>query len=206
MRNPKVEQENLLKYVMKSREDYKHFAKDFSPSAIRLEIGSGNGQFLVQLAASAPEELILGCDIDFIRIKKTVRKLGRENLENVRLCRGWAEDLLEWIEPASLTDIYVNFPDPWPKKRHHPRRFFYDPAKLGTLYSKLKRGGKLYFVSDHEEYFNFVLEERLKKHPFLQTPFEDGYVHDFPGYFSTLYEEKFRQEGKKIYYTFFEKM
>lgn len=205
MRSPKIPLENIEKYLLKEPQDLNKLLEEQAFSGIELEIGSGNGQFLIEVAKANPDKLVVGCEIDWIRIKKTVKRCEDRGLKNVRLHYGKAELFLEWFQPESMDKVYLNFPDPWPKKRHHKHRFLFDPKTLDKVHEKLKTQGRFYFVSDHQEYFFFGLEERLKVHKGLTCPFEKGYVPELEGYFSTLYEEKFKSEGKPIYYTYFVK-
>jgi len=206
MRNPKVEEEVLNHYLIRDEAHLKEVLSGADSAEVCLEIGCGNGIFTARLAHSAPEALIIACELDLKRAKKTVQRFHREGLIRCRMRHGTGEELLSWFPEASIDRFYLNFPDPWPKKKHHRRRFFYPQEVLANLIEKLKPGGKIYFVSDHEEYFFFNLEERLKKNDQIASPLEKGFALSLPGYFSTHYEEKFKAMGKPIYYTFFEKI
>lgn len=192
------------KYIFSTQEQFVK-SNILSYPLLAVEIGCGNGHFLVQIAQAMPDVFFVGCELDKKRVFKTVKKLSLAKIETSRVFLGRGEILLSFFPENSLSAIYVNFPDPWPKKRHHRRRFFYPQENLNLVVSRLKSGGRLYFVSDHEEYFFFTLNERLFKNPFLFCPFEAGFVNALPDYFSTLYEEKFKKMGKTIYYTYFQK-
>lgn len=206
MRNPPLSDSVLEKFLLKDKEMVEKLIRSLCGQDIRIEIGSGNGHFLAKAAEFNPNAVFIGCDIDFKRVKKTIKKLHEMGLSNAYLFFGRGEELLEFVEKEVLSCLYVNFPDPWPKKKHHRRRFFYPLENLNMIFSRLKKEGKLFFVSDHEEYFFFTLNERLLPYDGLISPFEKGYQHSLPDYFPTLYEEKFKKEGKPIYYTFFKKI
>ncbi len=206
MRSPKISEENIHAYSLQEQEQFNKIWKKNHFNGFYLEIGSGNGQFMIELAKDNPDILILGCDLDFKRIKKTIKRIVRDDLRNCFVHLGRGENLLSWFSKKAIDHIYINFPDPWPKKRHHKHRFFYHEENLNCMVQKLKVSGRLYFVSDHEEYFFFALDERLKRHKSLSCSFKDGYASSLPNYYPTLYEEKFRAIGKKIFYTFFEKL
>lgn len=206
MRNPKLENTIFEQYLLSSPLQLEQVLSSRLYQGIYFELGCGNGQFTTQLAQEHSAQLVLACDIDHVRVKKTVKRAAALNLSNFYGKPGRGEEFLSWLPRESLDRFYINFPDPWPKKRHHKRRFFYDIANLNQVIEKLKPQGRLYFATDHEEYFFFALQERLMPHPLLSTPFEQGFTHQMPGYYTTLYEEKFRSEGKEIYYTYFEKI
>jgi tRNA (guanine-N7-)-methyltransferase len=205
MRNPTLKEESLDKYLLADEAALRKMLLSCPEKKIHFEIGSGNGHFLAQLAAANPDDILIGCEIDHKRVKKTIKRLELLGIHNTFLYSGRAEEVLTWLSDGSLLAFYINFPDPWPKKRHNKRRFFYPKENLQLVHQKLLDGGKLFFVSDHEEYFFFALEERLKLHDGYQCPFPQFFVSSLPGYFSTLYEEKFKKIGRRIYYTYFVK-
>ena len=85
-----------------------------------FEIGCGNGHFLNAYAAAHPDQLCLGVDLRQERIAKALRKRDRAGLRNLHFLRCEAHDFLRELPAnAQLLDIYILFPDPWPKKRHH---------------------------------------------------------------------------------------
>lgn len=202
MRNPKLEEEIVLPYVF-SKEKAILLMQQNQGTDFNLEIGSGNGQFLVEIAEDEPNQFFVGCDIDSKRVRRTIKRIMRKGLKNCFVYFGRAEELLSWFEKPIFRRVYVNFPDPWPKKRHHKRRFFYPKENLDVVFSLLKEKGRLYFVSDHEEYFFFTVNERLSVYQGLTCPFEKGYTNQLENYYPTLYEEKFKKIGKDIFYTYF---
>lgn len=170
-----------------------------------LEVGSGNGSFLVDMANHFSENNFIGCEIKKNRYLKTSKRIVQQELSNAFMILACGKKVLESLPDESLQAFYMNFPDPWPKKRHHKRRFFYEESSLELIISKLKKGGALYFSSDHQDYFFFVLEERLKISDQLWTPLKGGYAPSLEGYFSTLYTEKWKQENRDLFYTYFMK-
>ncbi len=205
MRNPKVENSVLETYLIKGSDDLKEIL-NYPYHEIHLEIGCGNGMFTSQLAHFNPKSLILACELDYKRTKKTISRFYKQSLTNGKFFHGKGEDLLTFLSSQSLDAFYLNFPDPWPKKKHHKRRFFYPQENLVAVIDKLKPHGKLYFVSDHEEYFFFTLEERLKKNQTIISALQKDYDFSLPNYFSTYYEDKFKAMGKRIYYACFQKI
>ena len=133
---------------------YKDWCKEFGNSnPIHVEIGCGNGHFLVKKAAENPGINYIGIDLKKNRIIRCREKQEKRNLNNMRWICGEAYIALSTLFPAGSIDfVYMTFPDPWPKKRHHKKRLFQD-ILLNLLYNKLTQTGEFLFISDHEEYY-----------------------------------------------------
>lgn len=125
------------------------------PKAILvLEIGSGHGHFLTRYAEAFPQNLCLGVDLISDRIRRARRKAERAKLTNCHFIQAEARELIDAL-PDSVTfaEVWVLFPDPWPKKRHHKNRLL-QPAFFETLAHRAGEGARLYFRTDHGEYFH----------------------------------------------------
>ena len=124
--------------------------------SIILELGCGHGHFLARYAADFPRKTCVGVDLSSARIDRAVRKAGRAKLAHCHFVRADAADFLRAL-PAGISfeEIWVLFPDPWPKKRHHKNRLL-QPALLEALAARTGAGGRLYFRTDHSEYFAAV--------------------------------------------------
>ncbi len=125
---------------------------------VELEIGAGDGSFLIQYAARHPERNFLGIERLLGRLRKIDRKARRQGLSNVRGLRLEASYVLRWmIPPGSLTAVHVYFPDPWPKRRHWKRRLVNaEFPQLAAL--SLLPGGVVYLRTDHVEYAAQMVE------------------------------------------------
>lgn len=122
-----------------------------------VEIGVGSGGFIHALAAGRPDLNVLGVDRAPQSIARSYRRLRHGGMPNVRLFKGNAEWILRnVIPPGGLHRVYVNFPDPWPRKKHHHRRLL-NESFLRLLSSRLAPDGDLLVTTDHESYFDFVL-------------------------------------------------
>lgn len=120
---------------------------------VTLEIGSGHGHFLTGYAAAHPERLCLGIDIIGDRLDRAARKSGRARLANIHWLHAEARLFLEAFPSGSLIDeTFLLFSDPWPKRRHWKNRVL-QPAFLGELAARTRPGGRLYFRTDHADYF-----------------------------------------------------
>jgi len=125
-------------------------------ASIVLEIGSGHGHFLARYAAEHPSKLCVGVDLIGERIVRAKKKATRAKLTNCHFIRGEARELIDAL-PAGVTfaEVWVLFPDPWPKKRHHKNRIL-QPAFFAFLAERTGQGAQLYFRTDHAEYFQWV--------------------------------------------------
>ena len=118
-----------------------------------LEIGCGHGHFLTAYAQAHPDELCIGVDIELERIERALRKQRRAGFPNLHFVRAEARLFLD-VLPSRVraTAIYVLFPDPWPKRRHHKNRLL-TPPFLERIAEKACEGARLYFRTDYASYF-----------------------------------------------------
>ena len=164
---------------------------------VEIEIGIGKGRFLLAAAESRPDVLHFGVEWanEFLRIAEG--RAEKRGLENVRFARVDAGDFVRRAVPdASVDAYYVFYPDPWPKKRHHKRRFF-QPANAEALARTLRPGGPLHVATDHEEYWA-VIEPLLNGHPAFARERVFGGT-DFPLPLDgplTNFEAKYANEGR----------
>lgn len=128
------------------------------PRPIVLELGCGHGHFLEQYAKEFPATCCLGVDLSSERIGRALRKAQRANLPNCHFIRAEARELL-YALPANvaLEEIWVLFPDPWPKKRHHKNRLM-QPEFFELMANRAGEGTRLYFRTDFAPYFEAVVE------------------------------------------------
>lgn len=140
----------------------------FDPSRpFEVEVGCGKGRFLTGRAAAHPEADFLGIERMLGRVHSFDDKCRRLKISNAHVLRLEALYTFWYMLPAhSVRTVYVFFPDPWPKKKHHSHRLF-GPMFLKALWKRLSCGGRLEFATDHEEYFRFVTGECF-------PPFERG--------------------------------
>ncbi|MBN1124812.1 MAG: tRNA (guanosine(46)-N7)-methyltransferase TrmB [Sedimentisphaerales bacterium] len=167
---------------------------------IQIEIGSGKGTFLLAQARNHPQMDFLGIEWANKYYRYTVDRIGRWGLNNVRMVRIDAATFVrEYLSEASVDVFHIYFPDPWPKKRHHKRRFF-QGSNISELQRVLKPGGVIQFVTDHSDYFEQIRQElasgywRLKPTRFVPTAAaRDG------EWVGTNYERKYLRQKKPIY-------
>ena len=123
-------------------------------TSLTLEIGCGHGHFMTAYALAHPDELCLGIDIINDRLIRATRKVERAGLTHAHFLRAEAEMLLDlWPDSIRLSRIFILFPDPWPKRRHHKNRLL-KPDFLETLARKTTPETRLYFRTDYKPYFD----------------------------------------------------
>lgn len=179
------------------------FTRIFGRSGpVHIEVGAGKGTFLLNQAKALPGEDFLGIEWARKYYRYAVDRIGRWGLTNVRIIRTDAVTFLSSCIPDGSVDCFhVYFPDPWPKKRHHKRRFI-STANLEHLIRCLKAGGQLRIATDHAEYFEqieYVIAARSDALERIKFPrpagAEDGEVT------GTNFERKYLKEDQRPIYT-----
>lgn len=138
----------------------------FAPAQMRdvwLEVGFGGGEHLAAQAGRNPDIGIIGAEPYIAGMAKLLTKIAARDLQNIRLYQSDARDIIGAIPDASLGRVFVLFPDPWPKTRHHKRRFV-SVEMLDLLARVMRRGAELRFATDDRSYLVWALE-RLTVHP-----------------------------------------
>jgi len=177
------------------------FARVFGRSGpVHIEIGSGKATFLLNQARAQPGINFLGIERARKYYRYAVDRIGRWGLTNVRLIRTDAAGFLtDFVPDSSVECFHIYFPDPWPKKRHHKRRFF-NFANLEQLLRSLAPGGSLRVATDHAEYFEQIQKlltdesDRLEKIEFFPTAGAD--TGEWVG---TNFERKYLKEDRPIF-------
>lgn len=163
---------------------------------IEIEIGYGGGEHLARMAAANPSTGYIGCEVFSGGIAKLLEAAEVRDLRNLRLFTDDALKLLVKLPASSLDAAYLLYPDPWPKTRHHKRRFV-SPTTLGELARVLKPGSIFRFATDIEDYANWTLAHILRSPDFAFAPERPGIWHEpYRGWEPTRYEEKARLEGR----------
>ncbi len=160
---------------------------------LEIEIGFGNGEFLVQRAQTYPQVNFVGLELEWSSVQRALRRLSQADIGNVRLIQIDARIALErLVQPQSVAHIYTLFPCPWPKERHVKHRIFGHPF-LKLLNSRLQPGGTAQLVTDHPPYMAWVLEQ-VKGTGF------DAQCTPIPPTYRTKYEQKWLDKGQEEFY------
>ena len=165
-------------------------------SRLALEIGYGGGEHLARQAAAHPDTGFIGCEVFSGGIAKLLQAIDEQQLRNLRLFTDDALKLLLQLPDACLDEAFLLYPDPWPKFRHHKRRFV-SPTTLGALARVLRPGAILNFATDIEDYADWTLAHVLREPRLEFLPGAPGSWHQpFPGWEPTRYEQKARLAGR----------
>jgi tRNA (guanine-N7-)-methyltransferase len=170
----------------------------FGDKPLWLEVGFGGGEHLVHMAARYPEVEILGCEPFVNGIAMLLGKIRAAEVGNLHLHPGDVRDLFDVLPDACLSKVFLNYPDPWPKARHHRRRFV-TQGYLTALARCMKPGAEFRVATDIADYVRQTLEE------VPQAGFElvaEGYA-PWEDWFSTRYEQKALREGRPPHYLTF---
>jgi tRNA (guanine-N7-)-methyltransferase len=180
----------------------------FAPVAdeVRLEIGFGGGEHLLDQATARPGTGFIGCEAFVNGVAKALAGIEARRIANVRLHFGDATELLAWLPDGSIARVDLLYPDPWPKRRHWKRRFVQD-ASLAMLARILRQGGELRFATDIAEYAAWVLARVTRARHFVWTAERaDDWRMPWPGHSGTRYEAKALREGRTPIYLVFRRV
>ncbi len=163
-----------------------------------VELGSGSGMHLLRLAQQSPKHLCIGLELRFKRAFKTGEKAERRGLSNVIVFRTDAKQLASLFEPGTVAGFFVNYPDPWDKRRWLKNRLL-NAELLAAMHRCLTPHGFLRYKTDHQEYFASTCELfkadswKVKKHTtdLLSSPWTEGNI-------STEFEQLFKSQGKPL--------
>lgn len=163
---------------------------------IFVEVGFGHGEHLIQNAMQNPKVGFIGCEPFENGVAATLKEIQGNNLQNVRIHKGDARLVLEKLQKNTIDRVYVLFPDPWHKKRHHKRRILSAEFIDNLRKNQVK---ELVVATDCREYMESVLENlaQLK----IPAPNDIETLSQKPNWFlSTRYEQKALSKGEKCYY------
>jgi tRNA (guanine-N7-)-methyltransferase len=174
----------------------------FGGREVWLEVGFGGGEHMVHQAGLNPDIGLIGCEPYINGIAMLLGKLRRADLDNVAIHPGDVRDLFDVLPDASIGRAFLLYPDPWPKARHHRRRFV-TPEHLDPLARVLKPGAIFRVATDIPDYVRQTLEQ-VPRHGFdwlaegpadWRAPWDD--------WLSTRYEQKALREGRVPHYLTF---
>ena len=175
----------------------------FKEKPVIFEIGSGKGDFVAAISLAHPEYNYLAIEKVKTVAGMMCKKLVEQGNKNVMVFPWSVELLFESFEDGFAHSIYLNFSDPWPKKKHEKRRLTFITF-LEQYYRILRKGGRLYFKSDNDSLYEYTKEE-IKLTKFKVISDEENYQFDAETDFITEYENKFRSVGKSIHRIILEK-
>jgi tRNA (guanine-N7-)-methyltransferase len=170
------------------------------PRPIWLEVGFGGGEHLVHMAARYPQVGIIGAEPFVNGIAMLLGKIRKAGVSNLVIHPGDVRDLFDVLPDGSVAKAFLNYPDPWPKARHHRRRFV-TPGYLDALARVLVPGAEFRVATDIPDYVRQTLEEVPKAGFTLVSQTGQGAAWD--DWISTRYEQKALREGRDPHYLTF---
>jgi len=171
------------------------FAND---NPLHLEIGTGKGSFISGMAQLNPRINYIGIERVADIIYKAAEKIVNSDLTNVRLIMVDARDIPEIFQPGEVSRLYLNFSDPWPKKRHAKRRLTH-PDFLRIYQQLLPPNGEIHLKTDNKDFFEYSLQTMSEAGFILQNVTYDLHKSGFGPNVMTEYEMRFSQLGQPIY-------
>lgn len=164
---------------------------------LEIDLGCGDGSFLLAMARHHPERRFLGVERLLGRVRKVCRKITRESLENAHVLRLESRYAVEWLLPhGSVSRLHLLCPDPWPKLRHHRRRIL-QPDFLQAVHNVLTPDGEFLFMTDHKEYHEWAGEKFESFPEFEPLPWaEDEFFYP-----KTDFQNLWESQGKSMHRT-----
>ena len=188
---------------LKQFEDFVITDKNLVPSSqflvpnLHVELGTGMGDFITQIAERNPQINFIGLEVEKTCVLSAARKIREKNLSNVRLIVFDINNISELFGEHEVDRLYINFCDPWPKKRHAKRRLTH--VRFLEMYRKiLKPDGEIYFKTDNRGLFDFSLEQFALAGLEIRDVTNDLHADEPPDNIRTEYENKFSAAGVPI--------
>ncbi|MGX7058531.1 tRNA (guanosine(46)-N7)-methyltransferase TrmB [Vagococcus humatus] len=165
---------------------------------LHIEVGTGKGRFITEMAKAHPEINYIGIELQMNVLVMALDKLLEEQLPNLQLILVDGQHLTEIFDKGEVSQVYLNFSDPWPKTRHAKRRLTHE--NFLKLYEQiLKPNGQIHFKTDNRGLFEYSLASFSQYGLILNQVWLDLHQSDFEGNIMTEYEEKFSKKGQPIY-------
>lgn len=177
----------------------------FGGRDVWLEIGFGGGEHLVHQGETYPDVGLIGCEPFVNGVAMLLGKLRQSDATNVRVHAGDARDLFDVLPGGSISKAFLLYPDPWPKKRHHRRRFV-TPEHLEPLHRVLKPGAEFRVATDIPDYVRQTLEEVPKAGFDWLAERPADWREPWDDWISTRYEQKALREGRVPHYLTFRRV
>jgi tRNA (guanine-N7-)-methyltransferase len=174
-------------------------AARFGDRPIWLEIGFGGGEHMVHMAKTWPDMSIIGAEPFVNGVAMLLGKIESAGVSNLAIYPGDVRDLFDVLPEASISKAFLNYPDPWPKSRHHRRRFV-TPGYLAGLRRVLAPGAEFRVATDIPDYVRQTMEEVPKAGFTVEAGPTD---QPWTDWISTRYEQKALREGRRPHYMTF---
>lgn len=174
----------------------------FGGRPLWVEIGFGGGEHLVHMAKTYPDVGIIGCEPFINGVAMLLGKIREAGVTNLAVHPGDARDLFDVIPEGTVQKAFLNYPDPWPKKRHHRRRFV-TQDHLEPLHRIMAEGAEFRVATDIEDYVRQTLQEVPKAGFEWTAEGPEDWREAWGDWISTRYEQKALREGRTPHYLTF---
>ncbi|CAM3855287.1 tRNA (guanosine(46)-N7)-methyltransferase TrmB [Alkalicoccus chagannorensis] len=165
---------------------------------LHVEIGTGKGRFVNELAASNPEINVIGIELMESVLVTGVQRAADAPKKNLQLLQADVKDIGDFFAPGEIDRLYINFTDPWPKKRHAKRRLTHE-GFLNRYVEVMNRGAEIHMKTDNQGLFEYSLSSLTSFGFYLRDVSLDLHRSGWQGNIMTEYEEKFFEKGMPIY-------
>ena len=166
---------------------------------LEIDLGCGDGSFLLDMAERYPERNFLGVERLLGRVRHVCKGIQERGLTNVKVLRLESEYTLEYLlAPGSISRLHLLCPDPWPKARHHKNRLVQQNF-LGILKKALSSDGEFLFKTDHPGYYEWVCEEMETFGKFTPLPWPEPDEEGGFFYPKTDFQRQWEKQGKEIF-------
>ena len=194
-------------FTMEQLQNQKFSVEEYfdNQNPVILDAGCGKGEFLLDLAKLNPQLNYVGVDYSWKKCLFSQKKMHLHEIKNVMIIRAAFEEVFPaFFNDDTFITVHMNFPDPWPKKKHHKRRSLQQKL-VAEFVRLLKPNGNFYFVTDSLEYAQYAFPV-IENNVMLQNQFPQINIsNSLDGYFRTLFCSKAEDRGEKINYIWFQK-
>lgn len=178
-------------------EELEDFSKKlYSKKKLHIEFCSGNGEWIIERAMNNPDTMYVAVEKKFMRVRKIWAKMKNHSVDNILVCAGMGEDLLNhYIQKSSVDHFFINFPDPWPKKRHAKHRIVKKPF-IDAMKAHLKHGGEITITTDSDEYSSEIIELFSQEKDFTNAYGTQGYTKLDETYGGSYFKRLWKDLGR----------
>lgn len=177
-----------------------------NPRPLKIEYCSGNGAWVARRAQGHPEANWVAIEKKFVRVRKIWSKIQNHTLPNlIAVCGEGLQVTRHFLPHECADEVFINFPDPWPKKRHVKHRIV-QPTFIAELYRVLKEGGRINFVTDDPDYSSWMVAVMQGHTGFKSEYGAPFYITEAPEYGTSWFDELWRGKGRTIRYHQFRKL
>lgn len=168
-------------------------------NTINLEIGFGTGGFIAENALSFKDELFIGCEPFKHGIATLLDKIQEHGIQNILIWPNDARVLMQTLPDQAVDNLFILFPDPWPRPKHHKRRLI-SKEFLELAYTKLKKNGSIYIATDHQGYASWIENVISSSDKFERDIKFDSNKSKYLKNINTNYKAKALAKNSKIFF------